>query len=183
MKLHLGGGKRFLPGFTHVDLADYDHIDFHNDISDLSFLKDESVSLIYCSHAFEYFDRNEALRVLNEWRRVMKLGASLTLAVPDFDKLLMVYNQTNDLKNILGPLFGVWEIPGKKDVISHKTVYNQIELTSVLELAGFKNVSNWDWRKFFVGEIKDFDDYSKAYFPHLDFENGIHVSLNLTCTK
>ena len=29
----------------------------------------------------------------------------------------------------------------------------------------------------------DFDDHSQAYFPHMNKENGIHVSLNLECDK
>ena len=30
MKLHLGCGKKYIDGFTHVDLQDYDHIDYRN---------------------------------------------------------------------------------------------------------------------------------------------------------
>jgi predicted SAM-dependent methyltransferase len=28
IKLHLGCGKRYIPGFIHIDLADYPHIDY-----------------------------------------------------------------------------------------------------------------------------------------------------------
>ena len=47
---------------------------------------------------------------------------------------------------------------------------------------GFKNIKIWDWQEFFK-EQKDFDDHSQAYFPHMDKENGILVSLNIECQK
>ena len=39
--------------------------------------------------------------------------------------------------------------------------------------------SLWD----FLKDHPDYDDHSQAYFPHMDKENGIHVSLNLECVK
>lgn len=32
MKLHLGCNKRFIPGFVHVDLADYAHINHRHEV-------------------------------------------------------------------------------------------------------------------------------------------------------
>ena len=32
-------------------------------------------------------------------------------------------------------------------------------------------------------ENKNYDDHSQAYFPHMDKENGIHVSLNIQGQK
>jgi|GEM_PF-3399702 len=36
IQLHLGCGKRYIPGFIHVDLSDYPHIDYKHNIKDLS---------------------------------------------------------------------------------------------------------------------------------------------------
>ena len=33
MKLHLGCGNRYLSGYAHIDLADYPHIDYKQDIT------------------------------------------------------------------------------------------------------------------------------------------------------
>jgi predicted SAM-dependent methyltransferase len=68
MKLHLGCGKRNIPGFTNVDLGKYNHINYRRPVNDLSVFKNDSVELIYASHVFEYFDRIEARKVLKEWR-------------------------------------------------------------------------------------------------------------------
>ena len=34
-----------------------------------------------------------------------------------------------------------------------------------------------------IKEFPDYDDHSQAYFPHMNKESGIHVSLNLSCIK
>ena len=40
IKLHLGCGKRYLPGYTHIDIDNEPHIDYPNtDISDLKMFK------------------------------------------------------------------------------------------------------------------------------------------------
>ena len=109
MKLHLGCGKRYIPGFVHVDLVDLNHIDYRHAVDNLPMFQDDSVELIYASHVFEYFDRQEAaLRVLTEWRRVLRTGGILRLAVPDFPALMKVYELSGDLNKILGPLYGRW---------------------------------------------------------------------------
>lgn len=47
MKLHLGCGKRYIPGFVHIDLDDFPHIDYHHGIRTLPMFKDDTVELIY----------------------------------------------------------------------------------------------------------------------------------------
>ena len=49
---------------------------------------------------FEYFDRNDVINVLNEWRRVLK-PVILRLAVPNFQNLIEVYQLSNDLSSII----------------------------------------------------------------------------------
>ncbi len=177
MKLHLGCGKRYIPGFVHVDLADYPHIDYKNDISDLSMFEDDSVDLIYCSHALEYYDRQEAPRILTEWHRVLRRGGTLRVAVPDFEALVKVYTQYQDLNMILGPLYGRMGIKSTEDekLIYHKTVYDFKLLKELLESAGFRNIHRYDWRQTIH---KDYDDFSQAYIPHMDKEHGLLISLN-----
>lgn len=192
LKLHLGCGKKKLVGYTHIDLADYPHIDYRQDVHTLPMIKDESVELIYASHTLEYFDRCcerdgriEVFDVLKEWRRVLAPGGILRLAVPDFEKLIEVYLKYRHLDKgggVLGPIFGHWPIPGTDITVCHKTVYDFQTLSNVLTKAGFSDIRRWDWRKVFVDENAGFDDYSQAYYP-FDKENGILTSLNVEATK
>lgn len=182
VKLHLGCWHRYIPGFVHVDLCDLPHIDHKTSIDKLPMFDDSSVELIYSSHSLEYFDRIEAERVLAEWRRVLRPGGILRIAVPDFDALIEVYKRTGELQRLLGPLYGRMEIdtPQGKRVLYHKTVYNFPHLKQLLESAGFENVRRYDWRKTIH---KDYDDHSQAYFPHMDKENGLLISLNVEADK
>jgi len=183
IKLHLGCGKRYIPGFIHIDLADYPHIDYKADISDLSMFGDESVDLIYCCHALEYFDRQEVQeRVLPEWHRVLKHGGVLRLAVPDFEALIKAYQKYAELSIVLGPLYGriVIETGHESKTIYHKTVYDFRSLKDILEGAGFTNIRRYDWRKTVH---KDYDDFSQAYIPHMDKEKGLLISLNVEAEK
>ena len=75
---------------------------------------------------------------------------------------------------------GKWEIGNAKDYIYHKTVYDIKSLTSLLTEVGYKDIRPWSWNEILPEE---YDDHSKAYYPHMDFENGIHVSLNIECSK
>jgi predicted SAM-dependent methyltransferase len=181
IKLHLGCGKRFLEGYVHIDLSEYSHINYNHNITTLPMCKTGSVNLIYASHVLEYFDREEVIDVLNEWYRVLKPKGIIRLAVPDFDALLSVYT-THSLDNILGPLYGRWEVaPGK--FIYHKTVYNFDQLSNLLKSTGFKKPKLWNWREVFVDELEGFDDFSQAYIPHMDKDNGKLISLNVEAIK
>lgn len=178
--LHLGCGKRFIPGFIHIDLADYSHIDYRHNVQDLSFLQDNYADLIYASHVIEYFDQIETVEVLKEWRRVLKPEGVLRLAVPDFEALIQVYQKYKDLSLIIGPLYGRMEVEGQDGLIYHKTVYDFPSLKKILEVCGFSQIQRYDWRKTIH---KDYDDYSQAYIPHMDKENGILISLNIEAIK
>jgi len=182
INLHLGCWHRYIPGWVHVDLCDFAHIDHKTSIDDLSMFENNSVDLIYCSHALEYFGKNEAHLVVREWARVLKPGALLRVAVPNFDALVTVYQTTGDLSKVLGPLYGEMKIQSAEgpQMLFHKTVYNFEALRDLLELGGFGNVKEYRWQDTIH---KDYDDHSQAYFPHMDKEKGLLISLNVECEK
>jgi len=181
LKLHLGCGHRHLEGYVHVDIDQLPHIDYPNtDIGNLSMFGDSSVDLIYTCGSFEYYNREEAVDVLREWKRVLKKNGVLKISVPDFNSVVKVYEKYNDLDGIgiLGPLFGKWKI-NNGQFIYHKTVYDEKSLSNLLATQGFLGIKKYDAHEFLP---KDYDDYSLAYVPHLD-KNGIQMQLNLECIK
>lgn len=176
MKLHLGCGKRHIPGYVHIDAVDYQHVDHVATIDNLSFIPDGSVEVIYNCHVLEHFKRKEVERVLCEWYRVLKPGGVLRISVPDFAKLSEVYQRYGKLDMVIGALFG----RGDYLYNIHYNVFDFDSLKDVLEKTGFNNVQRYDWRKT---EHADMDDYSQAYIPHMDKENGTLISLNVECSK
>lgn len=178
-KLHLGCGKRFIPGFTHVDQAAFPHVDHVQDIRHLKNFADASASLLYACQVIEYFDREEVMAVVAEWRRVLAPGGVLRLSVPNFAVIAKLYQAGMGLDWFLGTLYGRIS-DGQGGWIYHRTTYDEASLRAVLESCGFVDARLWDWRRTEHAQI---DDFSQAYFPHMEKERGILFNLNMEATK
>lgn len=61
----------------------------------------------------------------------------------------------------------------KNEYDIHYNIFDLKILTKILEEIGFDNVKTYDCEEF----LKDFDDYSKAYIPHMD-KSGTNISLH-----
>lgn len=175
-KLHLGCGKRYIPGFIHIDLADYPHIDHRTDVSDLSMFEDNSIELIYVCHVLEHFKRNEIEGVLSEWYRVLRPEGVLRLSVPDFEAIVAVYEKYRDIECVLGLLYGGQDY----DCNFHHIAFDFKYMENLLRKVGFKSVHRYDWRETIH---RNYDDFSQAYIPHMDKDHGLLVSLNVECEK
>ena len=182
MKINIGG-KEKKEGWKILNIQDGEHVDFHGDISDLSQFENGSVEEIYCSHALEYFDYSDCQKVITDWKRCLFDDGKLRISVPDFDKLLKVYKASDgNIDKIIGPLFGRWEI-NNSEKIYHRCVFNKQKLRNIIYDCGFKSITEWDPLKYFGAKKTDYDDYSKAYFPHMDFKNGFSISINFLASK
>lgn len=62
----------------------------------------------------------------------------------------------------------------------HYTAFDFGSLKKRLEDNGFVGVKRYDWREFLPD---GFDDYSRSYIPHMDFDNGKLMSLNIVAVK
>lgn len=173
LRLHLGCGHHELDGFTHIDMSSYAHVDFHYNVRDIPF-GDGSVDLIYASHVLEYFDEIEVPCVLREWHRLLAPGGELRVAVPDFDALVDVYQESHSLALILGPLYG--RMRAGNQIIYHKSTWDFQSLGIILRSVGFRGI-----------QIRD-----DPWYPELDdcscarTDTGgsvINISLNIQAVK
>ena len=179
LKLHVGCGKRFIPGFVHIDQVAFNHIDHVQDIRRLTNFADNTASLIYACQVIEYFDREEVVHVLADWRRVLAPGGTLRLSVPNFAIICKLYQSGLSLENFLGTLYG--RIPnGKGESVYHRTTYDESSLRELLEMVAFNDIHLWDWRQT---EHAAVDDFSQAYYPHMDKQNGLLFNLNMQGKK
>ena len=174
-KLHLGCGAKYIPGFEHIDSAPFSHLRYCTDVSNLKMYEDNSVDLIYASHVLEHFGRHEYVSVLKEWFRVLRPRGVLRLAVPDFEAVVKLYPKIG-----LTPLLGLVCGGQKNDTDYHKIIFDETSLGHTLMQIGFTSYRRWDWRET---EHVNIDDYSQAYIPHMEKENGQLVSLNIEAFK
>ena len=179
LRLHLGCGQKFIPGFYHVDIQPYPHIDQLCSVDTLSFVPDDTVELIYACHVLEHFGRFQIVDVLQEWCRVLQAGGILRLSVPDFAACAAIYYEQG-LKDGLSGLVGLVSGGQRDDTDFHHMIFDAPLLSGLLLQAGFSEVRRWDWRNTEHSEV---DDYSQAHLPHMDKENGRLMSLNLEAVK
>lgn len=189
-KVHLGCGKRnFGDEWLHIDY-DYSGGDHINEAMDLncpgisfSLLKHNpgGFRLIYASHLLSYIE--DDLLFLQECYSLLNEGGTLRLAVPDFDAIVKIYQETGTL--LQGPLFGKMEVTNYdevlhyKEAIYHKRAYTLKNLSALLKEAGFRHVYFWHHDMVEHGHI---DDHSNAWWPSLQ-NPQYHVSLNLEGVK
>lgn len=169
MKLHLGCCNRYLPGYVNIDIKGRT-ADVLADIRKLPY-EDASVDEIYTSHVLEHFGRHEFLGVLREWYRVLKPGSYIYIAVPNIESAIDYYNKTGNIHALYGQFWG-----GQRDEHDyHKFGYTFSTLSDYLKKVGFVEPELYNTFEYLP---PGFDDYSKSYLPHMDF-NGHHLSLNI----
>lgn len=175
-KLHIGCGRNILPGWINLDITPHDGVDIVDDARKLLKVQDQSCDRIYACHILEHVGRHEVDEVLRVWHAKLKPGGILRLSVPDFEKAVEWYRKGGIMKEILGFLVG-----GQRDRYDyHGVVFDRRSLTESLQRAGFASVRPWNWRQT---DHTSFDDYSQAYLPHMDKEQGMLMSLNLEAVK
>lgn len=173
MNLHLGCGNLKLPGFINIDINS-EKADLKLDIRKLDIFNNATVDQIYNCHILEHIPRNELLNVILEWNRILKVGGILRISVPDFEKVVDIYNKNKDITMIIGFLNG-----GQKNEWDfHFVNFDFHFLSKLLSLCGFENIVRYDAHEF----LGNHDDYSKAFIPHMD-TNGTLMSLNIVCSK
>jgi predicted SAM-dependent methyltransferase len=174
--LHVGCGKTNSPGFINIDARPLAHVHIAtDDVTSLSDFKAGTVDLVYMCHILEHIKASDLKRVLTEMKRVLKVGGALRLSVPDFDRLLEVYDASGkDINSISKQLMGGQD----HEYNIHYCVFNRWRLTELLEEVGFREVVRWDPDNC---EHHDFKDRASRKIK----VNGkeIFISLNLEAIR
>lgn len=177
LKLHLGCGRVHLPGYVNIDIEPFPEVDLVCDARNLPY-EDNSVDFIYSCALIEEFGRYEWIGVLRHWCSKLKPGSVLRLSTSDFGAVCQRYVEGELLNNMMGLIIG-----GQRETHTHHgMVFDHALLNGGLVAAGFEISTRYDWRKTDVG-ILGIDDYSQAYLPHMDKENGQLMSLNVEAVK
>ena len=136
IRLHLGCGATYKPGFINMDMYDFRVADVVGDAGRLPFAR-RSADAIEAFHVLEHFDRLGSIYALAEWYRVLRNGGALVLETPD---LLGTMNEFNDAdtksqSRMLNWIYGV-DSPG----MAHKTGFTYGIAEGLLKECGFCKV-------------------------------------------
>ena len=182
VKLNLGCGDRKMYGFVNVDARGDVKPDVVADVTKISEMFQDA-DLIYACHVLEHFPLKASSfqpvtwkETLEDWYKTLKDGGVLRVSVPDMEAGLSYYSETGDLEKLYALFYG-----GQKyDYDFHYHCWDFKSLKRELLKVGFKKVERYDWKEtehFYI------DDYSQAYLPHMDKENGMLMSLNIEAIK
>ena len=173
--LHLGCGSINHPAFINIDGRPLPHIHYVSRIDKLSQFQDESINLIYVCHCLEHFSHRHTLKILQEWRRILKKSGILRVSVPDFNSMVELYLATgHDIQYVLAILTG-----GQDHKYNyHMTIFNEEFLSRLFFEAGFVQVQKWTSGS---SDMTTFDDWSGRVI--LFDSRSFPISLNLEAVK
>eukprot|EP00392_Amoebophrya_sp_AT5.2_P016484 g16750.t1 len=200
-----GSEGRDQNGDQRIKDGSFAHIKHHDIVNLQKYFAPGSVDLIYCSHTLE----TQKCGLMDPYQPTLMWDLQLALwsfrsqrargaAIPggrcranNVSPGLIAYADegAHEVKDVLGKWFRVLKpdtgvlrlaVP---DFGACAKLYAEkgVPLSYfVLNAAGFDRVEPWDWRQT---EHAHHDDYSQAYYPHMEKETGTLISLNLEARR
>jgi predicted SAM-dependent methyltransferase len=171
--LHLGCGRKYLPGFVNVDANPRQKIDLWLDVRNGIPFRDNSVASIYTTHMLEHFFPDELQRLLAECYRVLRPGGGMRIIVPSLRTAIEAYNrQQIEWFNS--------EFPRHYDSIGgrfanfifcdgqHRSAFDYSHMQEMLRRAGFSEViESGEGRSRVYGEkVPSYDPADREGLPH-----------------
>jgi predicted SAM-dependent methyltransferase len=137
IKLNLGCGQVYKPGYINIDKFDNSVADKIYDAGDLPF-KSNYVDLIEASQLIEHFDYIHCKYILSEWFRVLKPEGKLILETPDLETTFkkFVSSDLRAQKLTLQWIYGIDSLG-----MRHKTGFTFDLLKDLLQEIGFWKIS------------------------------------------
>ena len=143
VKLNLGCGTSKKQGWVNIDSAKECLPDILHDLSVPLPFDDQSVDEINVDAVLEHFDKYARYFILYDWARVLKVGGTISIGVPNFQKILFRYFKWK-FDDLVDTIFGetMW---GSKYYISHfgshKWGYSDKSLKQFLEIFGISEIT------------------------------------------
>ena len=132
-RLDIGCGEYCAAGYTPWDIRDGRSAEV------LEGIPDASLDAIRASHVLEHVPYERTMATLSEWSRALRMGGTLDVAVPDFDKLVDDYRNGIPNYNIERVLLG-----GHTDANdSHHAIFNRTKLVELCASVGLDYAEDW----------------------------------------
>ena len=141
-RLHLGCGTKKIDGWINIDSVASCRPDVVHDLTRPLPYVDLSVDEVLAEDLLEHFDKYARYLVFYEWARVLKVGGTMTIQVPNFKKILFKYFKFG-YDNFVDFIFGenMWQ----SNIYighfgNHKWGYSRKTLPEFVSLFGLKTV-------------------------------------------
>lgn len=155
LMLNLASQGEVIPGFINIDQNPQTEQEIKADIRKLDY-QDNSVEIIVAKNILQVFSHREFKKVLLEWNRVIKIGGTLILSVPDLKSTLEAYlNNKLDFEEVQNALFG----HQKNEFDYFYNGFDEKSIVTALEQTGFKVV---ELSKINLNSSKFFDIFVRA---------------------
>ena len=196
-KLHLGCGKRYMPGWINIDLMLQDNIVdvlpkgewACYDISKInSIYEKNSIDEIYICHCLEHLERQvgdhryeNIHKFLQKCYQILKPGGILRISIPDFCAISALYQTGTTLYDLFGLLYG----GAKSELDFHTCCFDYLTMKTLAYDVGFINIEKYNPVDFLssigmatgLPQGGGMDDYSLAKI------NDTYISLNVLLYK
>ena len=106
-------------------------------------IETDSVEEVYASHVLEHIPWPYALNAIAEWARVLKVGGTIKLSVPDMRLLGEMLRKQENAWHVMANIYGGhWATPGGPQ--GHHFGYTWSMLVDVLTVLGFDELDHWN---------------------------------------
>ena len=142
-KLEIGSENRPADGYEHLDLIDYPHVDIVADAREIP-IEDNTYVEVYSLWVLEHFAEHELVKVLQEWRRVLKPGGKIKIITSN-QKSINECLAKNEItwKEWIRLTFGIkGELPGRVIRVDccHKVAFDPNSIGQYFTDAGFRDI-------------------------------------------
>lgn len=128
VRLHLGAGERYWPGYTNYDV-ETDHAALPHDAG--------SVDEIHAIHLVEHIPRGEVDKYLQHWRDLLKPSGMMFLEMPCLDKVARLVLEGHTQPELIQQAFYGALDQQDNPLMQHRWTWTIAEITTVLARLGF----------------------------------------------
>ncbi len=171
MKLYVGSRNYRPEGYVTVDIDPTNNPDIVADIRDMSPVADASADEVVAGHVLEHIDWPDNFKAMAEFSRVLKVGGTLRIAVPDMSLLIRMLMSGESAFHVMGLIYG---LGGRVNPFErHRYGFTLPMMVDVLEVLGFGDFNWWN---------SNVADASNGWAPR-GLDERVGMSLNVQATK